>query len=750
MLAPAVGTAPMTLPGSKMRVVVAPLPDSHVADSNSPAEAAPPRLSEPVTPLTHRAQPTPPPAPLELIESDESFLGAGSRGEVRLARLGDMYCAAKIVPLPAVEADAKGEGSSSPDEALVHPHLVRVYERRTVDGKIFELRELCQGGELFDSVAENGGLAADDASTCFSQVLGAVVYCHAAGVANGRLRPEHVLLDNNNCVKLLGFATRRGGGDGGGDAQERLRRPCSGLDAPELHGRETASARELARADLWALGMLLASLVTAEPPFAAADAAVCSRYATLVSQGLRVACPELSAAMPAPLLSLLERLLQPKPQDRPSAEEALAQLSGAPTAVAEAAEAAACAATSSASSSAGGGEAALLATAPFAAAAAAAASTPFGALSPTPPTTAVLDGTAGHANRSSSGGCAKTARTSATHGAVDAAAKAEDERGVDHSSKVQRTTQDARAMPPPPPPCVAASGSSSSSSSCSSSPGLMLPPPARVATPRPSPRNGHVRCLGWENLEVPFDLLSSAAVATLDTLGLPYTVESWVGPFGAAFSVRPPPPLEMALPPMPELRSPAVPDLPSFAGMASPLAPLALSLHGTPRPPLRVSLQIFSAEPAPAPASASASSAPPDRHHVDVRRQQGEHWHFQPFYAAFRLEFSKRLGMADYSQLSMHSPMQKKREVPAACAPAAGFLSRGQPSASPLSNPAGSSWTAASPLAQPSPGGTPGSSRGATGGATGGAGSFRRKSGSFTGFLPLAAAPSSLRAPPRP
>ena len=112
----------------------------------------------------------------------------------------------------------------------------------------------------------------------------------------------------------------------------------------------------------------------------------------------------------------------------------------------------------------------------------------------------------------------------------------------------------------------------------------------------------------------------------------------------------------------------------------------------------------------------------------------------------------------------MHSPMQRKREVPAACAPAAGFLSRHQ-SASPLPNPAGSPaaasasprgannglgasplTTAASPLTQRSPGGMPGSPRGATGGA----GSFRRKSGSFTGFLPLATVSSSLRAPPRP
>ena len=98
-----------------------------------------------------------------------------------------------------------------------------------------------------------------------------------------------MMADESDRVKLLGF--RRGGGDGG--AQEPLRRLCSGLDAPELHGRDTASVSELARADLWALGVVLASLVMAEPPFAAADAALCSRYATLASQGLRVACPAL-------------------------------------------------------------------------------------------------------------------------------------------------------------------------------------------------------------------------------------------------------------------------------------------------------------------------------------------------------------------------------------------------------------------------------------------------------------------------
>jgi len=92
--------------------------------------------------------------------------------------------------------------------------------------------------------------------------------------------------------------------------------------------------------------------------------------------------------------------------------------------------------------------------------------------------------------------------------------------------------------------------------------------------------------------------------------------------------------------------------------------------------------------------------------------------------------------------------VQKKRELPATCAPAAGFLSREPPPVSPLPEPAGSpaAAAAASPLGKRSPGGMPGSSRGATGGVS----SFRRRARSFEGFLPLATSHSSPRAPPRP
>ena len=55
-------------------------------------------------------------------------------------------------------------------------------------------------------------------------------------------------------------------------------------------------------------------------------------------------------------------------------------------------------------------------------------------------------------------------------------------------------------------------------------------------------------------------------------------------------------------------------------------------------------------------------------HHVDVRRRDGPQWQFYLFYSDFRRAMSEKLGMGDYSQLSMYSPLigRDRRQVPAA------------------------------------------------------------------------------------
>ena len=158
-------------------------------------------------------------------------------------------------------------------------------------------------------------------------------HCHATGAVNGRLRAEQVLLDGQAKLRLLGFARR-------GPAVDRprpLSHSFSLLDAPELHGRATASNAELACADVWALGILLSALMVGMPPFAAANADTCAPFAayaaacteaasgggewgrvtSLFGAALGTAAPELAAAVPPALLELMAAMLSPEPSRRP-------------------------------------------------------------------------------------------------------------------------------------------------------------------------------------------------------------------------------------------------------------------------------------------------------------------------------------------------------------------------------------------------------------------------------------------------
>ena len=85
-----------------------------------------------------------------------------------------------------------------------HPHVVGVRSAQVnvVDGSLYLVLELCPGGELFDRIAEEGGLGEDEAKASFVQILAAIVHCHAGGVFHRDLKPENILLDADNRVKV--------------------------------------------------------------------------------------------------------------------------------------------------------------------------------------------------------------------------------------------------------------------------------------------------------------------------------------------------------------------------------------------------------------------------------------------------------------------------------------------------------------------------------------------------------------------
>ena len=142
------------------------------------------------------------------------------------------------------------------------------------------------------------------------------------------------------------------------------------------------------------------------------------------------------------------------------------------------------------------------------------------------------------------------------------------------------------------------------------------------------------------------------------------------------------------IPPTPQSDSPALPELSpcrkreGAEGAAGPEESLdEMSEDAFPSgpvliQPLVIFIQLFRARPtngharphAPPVVTSSPSgfdlageNASSSRHDVSVRRVMGTSWRFQSFYVAFRTQMSRQLGMTDYSQLSLFSPMPQRR-----------------------------------------------------------------------------------------
>lgn len=128
---------------------------------------------------------------------------------------------------------------------------------------IFVSIKYCPGGELFDYIVAKDRLSESEARFFFRQIISALAYIHSKGYAHRDLKPENLLLDDNQCLKLIDFglcAKPKGG-------MENLLQTCCGSPAyaaPELICGKSYLGAE---ADLWSMGVLLYALLCGYLPF---------------------------------------------------------------------------------------------------------------------------------------------------------------------------------------------------------------------------------------------------------------------------------------------------------------------------------------------------------------------------------------------------------------------------------------------------------------------------------------------------
>jgi len=146
-------------------------------------------------------------------------------------------------------------------QKLDHKNIISLEEVYDEKDTIYLVMELVSGGELFDQIVTRGTYSENDAANIVRQILEAVDYMHANGIAHRDLKPENLLCsgDENNTIKVTDFGLSK---DFGGAS---LRTSCGTPDyvAPEVLKGHTYDNS----VDVWSIGVITYILLCGFPPF---------------------------------------------------------------------------------------------------------------------------------------------------------------------------------------------------------------------------------------------------------------------------------------------------------------------------------------------------------------------------------------------------------------------------------------------------------------------------------------------------
>ena len=86
-----------------------------------------------------------------------------------------------------------------------HPGITQMKDVIMDSDQIYIIIELCDSGDLNDIVQREAGLSESQARKYFRQIIGAISYIHAIGVAHRDIKLENILITSGDNAKLSDF-----------------------------------------------------------------------------------------------------------------------------------------------------------------------------------------------------------------------------------------------------------------------------------------------------------------------------------------------------------------------------------------------------------------------------------------------------------------------------------------------------------------------------------------------------------------
>ena len=179
---------------------------------------------------------------------------------------GNVYACKKFI-----KKYIKNEGRIKTEIDLLretdHPNIIKLYDTFEDKEFLYLIMEECNGGELFQRLAENAknnkNYTEKDAAMIMKQILQAVNYLHSHGVCHRDLKPENILfssMDANSQIKIIDFGLSK--------VLKQIDQIMKGeVGTLYYMAPEVIMGKYNEKCDVWSCGVILYILLSGHPPF---------------------------------------------------------------------------------------------------------------------------------------------------------------------------------------------------------------------------------------------------------------------------------------------------------------------------------------------------------------------------------------------------------------------------------------------------------------------------------------------------
>jgi serine/threonine protein kinase len=208
----------------------------------------------------------------------ERVLGKGGMGAVLAAHhelLGERVAIKFLLGEIAQNPEAVKRFNNEAKNAfkIQSEHVCRIMDFGEANGMPFMVMEFLNGEDLSQLLEKRGPFPVEEAVDYVLQALEAIAAAHAAGMVHRDLKPANLFLhhrpDGSSLIKVLDFGIAKSANPFGETGGHNLTSTKSMLGSPlYMSPEQLRSAKNVdARADIWALGVILYEILTGTVPF---------------------------------------------------------------------------------------------------------------------------------------------------------------------------------------------------------------------------------------------------------------------------------------------------------------------------------------------------------------------------------------------------------------------------------------------------------------------------------------------------